>query len=219
NWIEFVTFGSTAPVRSTDVMYVGTIDGTPLYARTTEVGPLRTDLENRLRAAREDGDGAPGVGVGEVDGLSQPISVAALRRLCTDVEVIPHVLGGEGETLDLGRSRRLFSPAQRLALVERDGGCAWCHAPPSHCEAHHLRWWDKHHGRTDLSNGLLLCTSCHHRIHRDGWDISVQSGTVWFTPPTSVDSRRQPVLGGRAAVELSRDELSARDRAKNMATA
>jgi predicted restriction endonuclease len=82
--------------------------------------------------------------------------------------------------------------------VERDGGCAHCHAPPSWTEAHHIRWWERDAGPTDLNNGVLLCTACHHRIHRDGWDILVRDGEVWFVPPVTVDRERMPVRGGRA---------------------
>ena len=140
---------------------------------------------------------ATGLGVGDVDGLSQPVSASALRQAAADAEIIPVVLGGASEVLDWGGARRLFTQAQRLALVERDGGCAWCNAPPSWCEAHHIRWWERDAGRTDLGNGVLLCTRCHHRIHRDGWEITVRDGKVWFTPPRSVDPPRAPRLGGR----------------------
>ncbi|NYI41960.1 HNH endonuclease [Demequina lutea] len=145
---------------------------------------------------------AAGLGVGEVDGVAQPVSASALRQAAADAEVIPAILGGASEVLDWGRGRRLFTTAQRLALVERDGGCAWCNAPPSWCEAHHIKWWERDAGMTDLSNGVLLCTRCHHRIHRDGWEIEVrgdgaQGGVVWFTPPRSVDPARAPRLGGR----------------------
>ena len=139
-----------------------------------------------------------GTGLGEIDGTDEPLSIGAIRRLAADAEVIPAVMGGESELLDLGRARRLFSRAQRLALVERDGGCAHCHAPPSWTEAHHIRWWERDAGPTDLDNGVLLCTACHHRVHRDGWDIRVRDGRVWFVPPVSVDPERRPVLGGRA---------------------
>lgn len=144
-----------------------------------------------------------GVGTGEIDGFDQPVSVGALRRMAADAEVIPAVLGGDSEVLDWGRARRLFTRAQRLALVERDGGCAWCHAPPSFCEAHHILWWDRDNGPTDLDNGLMLCTACHHRLHRDHWEISVRDGTVWFTPPAEVDRSRTPVVGGRARYEYA----------------
>lgn len=144
-----------------------------------------------------------GVGVGEVDGCAQPVSVAALRAAAVDAEAILAVLGSAGEVLDWGRARRLFTPAQRLALVERDGGCAWCHAPPSWCEAHHIRWWERDAGPTDLSNGVLLCTRCHHRIHRDGWVIRVEEGRVMFTPPRSMDTARTPVVGGRERYDIA----------------
>ncbi len=144
-----------------------------------------------------------GVGTGEIDGFDEPVSAGAVRRMAADAEVIPLVLGAESEVLDLGRTKRLFSRPQRIALVERDGGCAWCHAPPSWCEAHHIRWWDRDRGPTDLSNGVMLCSSCHHRIHRDRWDIEVRDGTVWFTPPRAVDPTRTPVIGGRARFQYA----------------
>jgi hypothetical protein len=142
-----------------------------------------------------------GLGMGEIDGFDQPMSAGVIRRMAADAGVVPMVLGGESEVLDLGRSRRLFTPAQRIALVERDGGCAFCHAPPSWCEAHHIRWWDRDGGETDLSNGVMLCTLCHHRLHRDHWEISVQDRVVWFLPPPEVDREREPIRGGRSRFE------------------
>jgi len=144
-----------------------------------------------------------GCGAGEVDGMPQPVSAGALRRAAADAEVVPAVLGGDSEVLDWGLSRRLFTPEQRLALVERDGGCAWCNAPPSWCEAHHIRWWDRDSGPTNLSNGLLLCTRCHHRVHRDGWEIQVVDHVVSFVPPRSIDPARTPRVGGRARYNVA----------------
>ena len=144
-----------------------------------------------------------GLGVGEVDGMPQPVSVGALRRSAADAELVPAVLGGSSEVLDWGRARRLFTAAQRLALVERDGGCAWCNAPPSWCEAHHIRWWERDAGPTDLSNGVLLCARCHHRVHADGWEIRVSEHVVSFVPPRSVDPERTPRVGGRARFDLA----------------
>jgi hypothetical protein len=159
---------------------------------------VKTTVVVRLTRA----DLESGSGVGEIDGTRQPVSVAALRRAAADAEVIPAVLGVASEVLDWGRARRLFTPAQRMALVERDGGCAWCNAPPSWCEAHHVRWWDRDAGATDLGNGVLLCARCHHRIHRDGWEIEVQDRKVHFIPPRSVDPLRIPRLGGRERYDL-----------------
>ena len=139
-----------------------------------------------------------GTGLGDSDSLAAPVSAGTLRSMAADAEIIPVVLGAKSEVLDLGRARRLFTRAQRLALVERDGGCAMCHAPPSYCEAHHIRWWDRHRGKTDIDNGVLLCTGCHHRVHRDGWKIETNGGDVWITAPPAVDPSQTPRLGGQA---------------------
>lgn len=94
-----------------------------------------------------------GTGSATVDGVDQPVSVGAARRMAAGGGVIPCVLGGDSEILDWGREKRLFTRAQRLALVERDGGCAMCGLPPEMTRAHHIRWWRRGHGPTDLSNG------------------------------------------------------------------
>jgi len=142
-----------------------------------------------------------GEGRATIDGLTAPVSVATVRRMAADAGVIPCVLGAEGEILDWGRRKRLFTRAQRLALVERDGGCVACGAPPGHAKVHHLRWWSRDAGPTDLDNGVLLCTSCHHRIHDSGWEIRIEgtgvSASVWLIPPPWVDPARRPRLGGR----------------------
>ncbi|WP_460782644.1 DUF222 domain-containing protein [Microbacterium tumbae] len=148
-----------------------------------------------------------GTGIGTIDGIDQPISATAARRLAAGGGVIPWVCGSEGEILDWGREKRLFTLAQRLALVERDGGCAMCGLPPSMTKAHHLRWWHRDAGRTDLADGVLLCETCHHRIHDNGWEILVEGAgvraKVWFTPPPHVDPARTPRLGGRARYDLA----------------
>ena len=143
-----------------------------------------------------------------IDGLAHPISAAAARRAAVDAKVVPMVLGGRGEILDLGRGARLFSPAQKLALAERDGGCAFCgEAPPGQCSAHHIKWWVRDRGKTDLADGVLLCTGCHHRIHDDGWDIQVRGtgvdAEVWFVPPAWLDRARTPRKGRGTRLALA----------------
>ena len=107
-----------------------------------------------------------GLGAAQLDGVEDPISASAARRLAADAELIPAVLGGNSQILDLGIGRRLFTKAQRIAFAERDGGCAitGCGRPPPYTEAHHIHWWS-HGGQTNLNNGILLCTGHHHVIH------------------------------------------------------
>ena len=140
-----------------------------------------------------------GLGEAQIDGGEQPISAGTARRLAAGAELIPMVLGGQSEVLDLGRRQRMFSRAQRIALAERDGGCAvrGCDRPPLHTEAHHIRWWERDRGPTDLGNAVLLCTRDHHRIHSQGWGIEVEKGAVWFIPPPTIDPLRRPRRGGR----------------------
>jgi hypothetical protein len=166
---------------------------------TQATSGVKTTVVVRLSRA----DLESGLGVGQIDGMPQPVSVGALRRAAADAEIVPALLGGASEILDWGRSRRLFTPVQRLALVERDGGCSWCNAPPSWCEAHHIRWWERDAGPTDLNNGVLLCARCHHRLHRDGWEIEVRDNAVRFVPPSGIDATRTPRLGGRERYDLA----------------
>ena len=143
-----------------------------------------------------------GLGEAQLDGIEQPISAGPARRMAVDAQIIPMVLGGASEVLDFGVGRRLFSRAQKLALAERDGGCATpgCNRPPSYTQAHHILWWQAHGGPTDLKNGVLQCAPCHGRIHREGWDIKVRHNVVYFIPPASIDPNRKPRRGGRPPV-------------------
>lgn len=144
------------------------------------------------------------LGQGELEGSAVPLTAATLRRMAADADIIPAVLGGRSELLDLGRRRRLFTRAQRLALGERDGGCAFCGAPPAWTEVHHIRWWGRDAGPTDLSNGVLLCRHCHSTVHSRQWEIRATAAEVWFVPPASVDPARVPRRGGRARFEAPR---------------
>jgi hypothetical protein len=105
------------------------------------------------------------VGVGLVG--EEPISAAEVRRLACTAQIIPAVLGGRSEVLDLGRASRLFKPAQRKAMAVRDRRCRaeGCTVPAAWCEAHHANGAWASGGSTDLADGVLLCSWHHHRAH------------------------------------------------------
>ena len=94
------------------------------------------------------------------------ITATQARRLACNAQIIPAVLGTDSEILDLGRSTRLFTRAQRRALLLRDKTCRaeGCERPGRWCEAHHADPWS-HGGPTDLANAVLLCSTDHHRAH------------------------------------------------------
>ncbi len=97
------------------------------------------------------------------------ITAAQARRLACTAKILPAVLDGASLPLDLGRAKRLFSPAQRKALLIRDQTCRaeGCDTPGTWCDAHHLDPWHTG-GPTDLSNAILLCSHHHHRVHDTG---------------------------------------------------
>ena len=106
----------------------------------------------------------------EETGQALPLSLAERYRCDAGIREI--IVPGDGTPLDVGRDKRLFTTRQRVALALRDGGCRWCGAEPSRCEAHHLEHWVEHRGRTDLADGILLCRNCHMRLHNQGWLIT-----------------------------------------------
>jgi hypothetical protein len=89
-----------------------------------------------------------------------------VRRLACDAAIIPIVLGSDGQVLDWGRERRLFTAAQTKRLWLRDGGCTYpgCDRPPHWTQAHHLVHWADG-GATDLPNAALLCRHHHTTVH------------------------------------------------------
>ncbi|HEX3829627.1 MAG TPA: DUF222 domain-containing protein, partial [Sporichthyaceae bacterium] len=66
------------------------------------------------------------------------LSDAAVRRICCDAELTAIRLDAHGVPLSMGRTRRIVSPAQWLALVARDSGCVFtgCDRPAPWCQAH-----------------------------------------------------------------------------------
>jgi len=111
------------------------------------------------------------------------ITAGEARRLACQAQILPAVLGGESEILDLGRESRCFTPAQRKALNLRDKECTTlgCSMPAEFSEAHHKVPWAQG-GKTDLADGILLCPFHHHRAHDPAWNINYHhDGTTTFT--------------------------------------
>ena len=96
--------------------------------------------------------------------------------------------------LDLGRTTRLASRAQRRALRALYRGCGMpgCDVTFDRCTIHHVVWW-RHGGPTDLGNLLPVCNRHHHLVHDRGWllqlgpnrqlTVTTPSGRVMTTGP------------------------------------
>jgi hypothetical protein len=128
-------------------------------------------------------------GRGFLEGQHDPVSIATVERIAcaagTVALLVDAAADNAGQPLNLGRERRLFSRAQRLALAARDGGCRWpgCERPPSWCEAHHIEHWQRDGGRTDVADGVLLCRHHHLLAHNNGWEITRAGPRYLLHPP------------------------------------
>jgi hypothetical protein len=118
-----------------------------------------------------------------------PISFSKLGEYLCEGGTVDVIFGTDG-SMNVGRTQRLFTTRQRTALGVRDGGCRFpgCEKPPSWCEAHHVDEWVKHHGVTDLANGILVCRYHHMLMHDGGWSIiRDDDGGFWLKPPRERD--------------------------------
>ncbi|MGH3785333.1 MAG: DUF222 domain-containing protein [Pseudonocardiaceae bacterium] len=124
----------------------------------------------------------------------QRLSAAQARLAVCDCKIIPVVMGGDGEPLDVGRAQRTVPLGIRRALVARDRGCRFpgCDRAPALCHAHHVREWH-HDGHTEVNNCVLLCPTHHRWVHATGWDITIHGNLVEFRPPAILDPRRKPL--------------------------
>jgi hypothetical protein len=127
-------------------------------------------------------------GRGRLQRSQLAVSIETVERLACTQGTIPVVFNALGQPLDVGREHRLFTPRQRVALTERDGGCLWtsCDRPPRWCEAHHIQHWARDEGRTDVADGILLCKHHHLLLHDHHWEIERRGpggAEYWLIPP------------------------------------
>ena len=94
------------------------------------------------------------------------ITAATAERLSCEALISGVIKGADGDVLMLGRSKRLVSRRQSLALSVRDACCQFpgCRSR-RRCDAHHIRPWSQG-GATDLDNLILLCRRHHTVVHK-----------------------------------------------------
>ncbi|MDP9027108.1 MAG: 13E12 repeat family protein, partial [Actinomycetota bacterium] len=149
------------------------------------------------------------IGHGRLQRTQQPVSIETVERLACIQGTVAVVFDEHGQPLDVGREQRLFTPRQRTALAERDGGCRWtgCERPPSWTEAHHIQHWARDRGRTDTADGILLCKHHHLLLHDHHWEIERRGparSEYWLIPPPGHPDPQPKLLPSksRALAEL-----------------
>ncbi|NYG54043.1 HNH endonuclease signature motif containing protein [Nocardioides perillae] len=123
----------------------------------------------------------PGADVPATLSTGTRITAAKARLWACGAGIVPVVLGGASQPLDVGRTRRYFTKTQRLALARLQGGCTadGCDWPPSMCHAHHRTPWHAG-GKTDLDQGYLLCPRHHARAHDPAYETTYHRHRVTF---------------------------------------
>jgi hypothetical protein len=132
------------------------------------------------------------------------VSVADLVETCDARDLFLQVMDFHGRSLYLGRSRRLGSVDQYLALVGEEGmgsspGAA---VPPAFCQIHHITSWLAG-GGTDLPNLTLVGPVAHAGVDDSRSDprrwqtvpppVGSPERVLWI-PPEGVDPTRAPVI-------------------------
>jgi hypothetical protein len=132
-----------------------------------------------------------------------------IRRLACDANIIPIVLNGPSQKLDVGRANRTAKPTQRKALRALHDTCAiaGCDTRFDFCHIHHITHWING-GTTNLNNLAPLCNKHHHQIHEGQWTITLNTDrTAILEPPNAAPPTLNvpddgPVSPVRAAAPL-----------------
>lgn len=117
----------------------------------------------------------------------QTLSPQAVRSLWCDAGISRVVTVGESQVLDVGRLTQQWSAPQRRAIAVRDRSCRGpgCGRPIAWTQVHHIRWWTRDEGPTDITNGVALCSACHDLVHHLGWEVVLDPTTAavtWTAP-------------------------------------
>ncbi len=133
-----------------------------------------------------------GSGSAELDVLG-PVSREVARRLACDAKLLVSSDGADGQSLNLGRTRRDPSDAQRIEIRRRDKGCRFPGCTHTEfTDVHHVRHWVDN-GPTDLSNLVELCDQHHRHVHELGWKVSGDANVeLTFRSPTGRLSTSTP---------------------------
>ena len=138
-------------------------------------------------------------------GVSLPIDT--VRRMACEAQIIPVVLDGNGVALDQGRSKRLATHEQRIAIEAMQSTCSHpdCTVTIDDCRIHHLDPWSAG-GRTDLARLAPLCEPHHHLVHEGGWEFSMTPDRfATWSRPDGAEYWTGPLVGRRPLAAAPRN--------------
>jgi hypothetical protein len=103
------------------------------------------------------------------------LPIETVRRWACLGTIAPVVVAADGVRIFLGRETRLANRQQRRALRVLYRTCALCEVPFEHTQAHHVSWFTRDHGLTDIENLVPLCSKHHHLVHEGGWQLTIDT--------------------------------------------
>ncbi len=162
-----------------------------------------------IRTTVQDLESRAGVGVtggGTVMPIADVIRLAG--HACQYLAVFDRATGA---ALNLFRSRRIASPAQRIMLIARDGGCTkpGCTVGAYGCQCHHaFRDWT-HGGNTNVDELTLACGTDNRMVGNDtyGWTTTINTrGEAEWIPPSQLDTGQSRINYHHRPEKLLRPE-------------
>jgi hypothetical protein len=125
--------------------------------------------------------------------FGQLLTVGQALKLADEAAISLLVRDARGVVLRQGRTKRIATRSQTLALIARDLGCSFpgCDKPPEWCQRHHIVAWADG-GTTDVDNLTLLCHSHHRDFESAGWECRLIDGLPTWIPPAWIDTARTP---------------------------
>jgi hypothetical protein len=142
-----------------------------------------------IRTTLQDLESRAGVGV---TGGGTKIPIADVIRMGAHANHNLAVFDGvSGQALALYRTKRVASPAQRIMLIARDGGCSkpCCTVGAYGCQVHHAsRDW-RNGGNTNVDDMTLACGPDNRLVDDDtGWRTTINTrGECEWHPPSDLD--------------------------------
>lgn len=114
-----------------------------------------------------------------------PLPTSEFHKLACDADILTGLFREAGtEPIWFGAATRHPNFTLRADLEARDGGCIGCRVSPEWYVSHHIIEW-QHGGPTQPDNLVLVCHSCHHKIHHNNWAVEKhpESGLRYLRPP------------------------------------
>src|SRR4051812_11924977 len=131
------------------------------------------------------------------------ISPDTVRRLACDGRLEVVTENPDGTPIGIGRASRRVPPWLARQVRKRDQGCRFPECPCKSIQIHHIKWWVRDKGPTDLDELLGACRKHHRLLHEGNWIVEPRAdGSVTWISPS----------GGRytSALPGLRPEVSAR---------